>query len=150
VVGPHPDGGPLHGFARTASWALLDAAENGGEVVLTLGLSGSPESRSSAWPYRFDVRLTVTVGSRLILALKVRNRDDRPVSFTEAFHTYLAVGDVRTATVGGLEGSSYVDRLMPPDRRGPTGRPLNLDAETDRVDARAGSVTSMTRRVAGA
>jgi D-hexose-6-phosphate mutarotase len=46
--------------------------------------------------YRFDPRLTVTVGSRLTVALEVRNTDARAVSFPEAFHIYLAVGDVRT------------------------------------------------------
>ena len=140
--GPDRDGGPMHGFARTAEWALLDATERGGDVVLTLGLSDSPSSRSSSWPHRFDARLTVTVGRRLALALEVRNTGDRAVSFTEAFHTYLAVGDVRTVTVGGLEGSRYVDRLVSPDQREATGRPLTIDGETDRVYARAGSITA--------
>jgi len=45
--GADPAGGPQHGFARTADWALLDAHESGAEVVLTLGLSDSPASRSS-------------------------------------------------------------------------------------------------------
>ena len=139
--GADPAGGPQHGFARTADWALLDAHESGAEVVLTLGLSDSPASRSSTWPHRFDARLTVTVGGRLTLALEVRNTDDHPFSFTEAFHTYLAVGDVRTVTVGGLEGSPYVDRLQPADQQEAAGRPLTIDRETDRIYARAGAIT---------
>jgi glucose-6-phosphate 1-epimerase len=139
--GQHPDGGPMHGFARTTPWDLLDAAETGEDVVLTLGLTDSATTRASVWPHRFEARLTVTVGRRLTLALEVRNTDDRDFSFTEAFHTYLAVGDVRTVTVGGLEGSSYVDKLLSPGRREATGTPLTLDAETDRVYALAGPVT---------
>ncbi|HEY3438444.1 MAG TPA: D-hexose-6-phosphate mutarotase [Actinotalea sp.] len=140
--GPHRvAGAPLHGFARTADWELRGAEERGGDVVLTLGLSDSEASRASAWPHRFDARLTITVGRRLVLALEVTNPGGEAITFTEAFHTYLAVADVRSATIGGLESSAYVDRLVSPDRHAPDGRPLTITGETDRIYVQPGTIT---------
>lgn len=139
--GAHPDGGdaPAHGWARTSAWDLVRAEQDAsGDVTLELGLVDSDATRASAWPHRFAATYRVKVGETLRLELAVTNRDDVPVTLTDALHTYLAVGDVREVRVEGLEGTPYVDKAPAPGapphaRQG--DEPLRFTAETDRVYA---------------
>jgi D-hexose-6-phosphate mutarotase len=140
--GPHAGtDAPLHGFARISEWTLTDVRERGEDVLLTLCLSDSASTRASGWPHRFTARYVVTVGAKLSLALEVENTGPQPITFAEAFHTYLSVGDVRAVTITGLESRRYVDRLTSPAGRAPSGAPLRLTAETDRVYEQPGCVT---------
>ena len=141
--GPHPTGaGPLHGFARTTSWTLVEAREQGSDVVLVLELSEAdiPADQVSAWPHAFRARYTVTVGATLTLALEVTNTGDSAVTFQEAFHTYLAVGDIHEVTIRGLEGSGYLDRLAGMGPSTAEGEPLYIVGETDRVYEQPGTI----------
>lgn len=139
--GPSPaEGDPLHGFARIADWDLVEVVEQGEDVVLTFGLSDTEAPRASAWPHAFGARYTVTVGATLRLELEVTNRGTVPFTFEEAFHTYLAVRDVREVTVRGLEAMGFVDRLVGDGEQAPTGGPLRITGETDRVYAQPGTV----------
>ncbi len=139
--GPHPSGNaPLHGFARISEWTLAEVTEQGDEVVLVLTLSDTDATRASVWPHRFDARYTVTVGANLTLALEVTNTGAEPITFAEAFHTYLGVGDIREASITGLEQAPYVDRLVSPEWLEPTGARLTITAETDRVYAQPGTI----------
>jgi HAD superfamily hydrolase (TIGR01509 family) len=125
-------GAPRHGFARTSRWSLLQAHDDGHDVTLRLGLADDDATRTSAWPHRFEAVLTVVVGSRLSVALEVTNRDDVPVTFEEALHTYLDA-DVTDVEVLGLEGTSFLDKTATPPvvRREPG--PLRITSEVDRV-----------------
>lgn len=114
ALADRPDA-PRHGFARLSDWSLVDAHDDGRDVTLRLRLTDSEATRASAWPHRFDAVLTVVVGSRLSLTLQVTNRDDMPVTFEEALHTYLAVADVAAAEVTGLVGTPFVDHLAGPE-----------------------------------
>lgn len=139
--GPHPSGeAPLHGFARIVDWTLVDAVETDDAVTLGFRLADSPATRESVWGHPFEARYTVTFGASLTLALEVTNTGSEPVTFAEAFHTYLAVGDVRDVTITGLEGASFVDRLVGPDVQPPAGEALAIMAETDRVYDQPGAV----------
>ncbi len=132
--GPHPsDGAPLHGFARVSDWTLTHVAEEGDDVRLTLTLTDTEATRSSVWPHPFAARYLVTLGATLTLALEVENTGAEAITFAEAFHTYLRVGDVRTTSITGLEQSRYVDRLAPPEWHAPDGETLRLTAESDRL-----------------
>jgi carbohydrate kinase (thermoresistant glucokinase family) len=124
---------PAHGFARLSEWRLLEAHEVGDDVVLTLGLTDSAATHDSAWPWRFEARYTVTVGATLSLALAVTNLDDVHVSFEEAFHSYLAVPDIRAAEVTGFEGLEFLDRLAGPEAQAAEGHPVTIEKETDRI-----------------
>jgi glucose-6-phosphate 1-epimerase len=110
----HPEA-PQHGFARLSDWELVDAHDQGDEVVVQLRLTDSEATRASAWPYMFAATFTVVVGAQLSMTLDVINRDTTEFTFEEALHTYLAVGDVRSTEVSGLEGTPYVDRPTGPD-----------------------------------
>ncbi len=103
----HPDA-PQHGFARILPWTLETVREHGDNIELTLTLSDSPMTRNSAWPFRFELTLTVTLGRELRLELRTTNRDVVPFAFEEAFHTYFAVGDVCHTHIRGLEGLDFL------------------------------------------
>ncbi|MGY4858201.1 gluconokinase, GntK/IdnK-type [Cryobacterium sp. AP23] len=124
---------PAHGFARIADWQLTEAREAGDDVVLVFRLTDSAQTRSSAWPHRFEVHYTVTVGARLGLSLQVRNLDAETVTFQEAFHTYLSVSDIQAVQVSGFEGLPFIDRLAGPDQQVAETRPVTVSGETDRI-----------------
>src|SRR5262245_53403186 len=101
---------PEHGFARVAEWAVDSVVRTtDGSVAVTLRLDPSDATRAT-WPHDFRLRHEVVFGPRLTMTLEVENRGRARFSFEEALHTYLLVGDVRRATIGGLEGTSYVDK----------------------------------------
>lgn len=111
--GPDPTGAgrPSHGFARNRCWQLLGAAIlPSGDTQVTLGFSDTAETQA-LWPYAFDLALEVTVGTTLSLALVSRNRGDHPFEITQALHTYFTVGDISQATVEGLDGTHYIDKV---------------------------------------
>ncbi|CAA9317002.1 MAG: hypothetical protein AVDCRST_MAG11-1811 [uncultured Gemmatimonadaceae bacterium] len=113
VIFPQFGPGPLsrHGFARTAHWEVAAAgAGEGGSARATLALRDSPATRA-LWPAAFDAELTVEVGGRwLAITFGVRNTGTDPLRFTAALHSYLAVGDLAGAAVGGLRGVRYRDQ----------------------------------------
>jgi len=133
--GPHPTDAalPQHGFARTSEWLVTEARRTGdGDVVVVLELTASDATRA-LWPHDFLLRYTVSVGSRLMLTLEVVNRSGEPFQFTEAFHTYLAVSDVRNIRITGLENTEYADKVAGMARKRLPHAPLTLFGETDRV-----------------
>jgi glucose-6-phosphate 1-epimerase len=139
--GPGPTlGSALHGFARTAPWSVLGAVEADDGVTVTLALSDADVADGSAWPHPFQARLDVRVGASLTLTLSVDNTGDGTITFQEALHTYLAVGDVRRVRVEGLADQPYFDRLadttVPPQ-----GAALQIVGETDRVYPQPGTIS---------
>jgi glucose-6-phosphate 1-epimerase len=130
--GPHPvdAGKPSHGFARISSWSVLDAA--GGDATrLRLGLSASEATRS-LWPHDFELELTVTVGRQLDVELTIRNPGTEAFTFTGALHSYFAISDIANASVDGLHGCHYLDKVARYERREQTG-PIAVTGETDRI-----------------
>ncbi len=140
---PAAPAAPAHGFARLAEWVLAGAREQGDDVIVTLRLTDTPATRASAWPHRFEALYTVTVGARLSLALTVTNRDTDAVTYEEALHTYLAVDDIRSTAVTGLEGAPFLDQLAGMAIETETG-PIRFAAETDRIYLDTTAATAVT------
>ena len=133
---------PLHGFARLQDWTLVAASEVDDDVSLMFQLSDSEETRSSAWPFRFEATYRVVVGTTLQLSLEITNPGTGAVAFEEALHTYYAVGDVRDVAVRGLAGAMYQDRIVGGDPVKQGDEPVGIEKETDRMYlTSAGSVT---------
>jgi glucose-6-phosphate 1-epimerase len=130
---------PMHGFARSRAWRLT-AAEPApeGTVALELALDDDETTRA-LWPHAFRARYRVTIGDALALALEVVNTSSVPFTFEAALHTYLTVGDIRTASLTGLEDTAYIDKIDAMTRKRLGRDPLRLAGETDRVflDTRA-------------
>lgn len=132
--GPHGTDSsmPAHGFARTRLWTLEEtAALNDGRTRVVLSLRSDTET-VRLWPHDFVLRYTVTVGTALDLDLRIDNPGSVPFTCAEALHTYLTVGDVRQVRIGGLSGSTFVDKLRNGERFVETGD-IAITAETDRV-----------------
>lgn len=132
--GPHPTDStlPAHGFARTRLWTLEEtAALNDGRTRVVLSLRSDAESMR-LWPHDFVLRYIVTVGTTLDLDLRIDNPGMVPFTCAEALHTYLTVGDVRQVRIGGLAGTTYVDKVRKAERFVEAGD-ISITAETDRV-----------------
>ena len=132
--GPHSERKdvPSHGFARLKPWTLSETAQlSDGRTRVVLTLADDEASRAQ-WPHAFRVSYTVTVGRDLELDLRVDNPGSTAFRYEEALHTYLAVGDVRTTTVEGLAGTTYLDKVRDFARVVQDGA-VAFAGETDRV-----------------
>jgi glucose-6-phosphate 1-epimerase len=129
---PEGRGRPAHGFARRALWRLVDRAESAGESRVIVELENDDATRAM-WPHRFALRLDVTFGESLGLALTVENRDTAALRCETALHTYLAVGDVRRISIRGLDGATYIDKVDGMKQKREGTAPIRLTGETDRV-----------------
>ncbi|MGC9385446.1 MAG: D-hexose-6-phosphate mutarotase [Hydrogenovibrio sp.] len=105
------DGLPAHGFVRNKVWDLVSVtALSPAETRIELRFATSFETLS-LWPQVFELRLTVTVGETLTLALATLNPTDKPFEITEAFHSYFSVSNAPDVWVDGLQGSERHDKL---------------------------------------
>lgn len=123
--------GPAHGFARIQPWDVAFAALAGDDLHLTLTLGPTDLSRSFGYD-GFRLALEFSIGHTLKVNLIVANQSGEPLRFEEALHTYFQVGDVRRATVTGLEGVHYLDKVDGM-RQKSDPKTLQLTGRTDRV-----------------
>lgn len=111
--GPDPEGlgRPNHGFVRNRLWTVLSTDTTpSGETLITLGVSSTGETKE-LWPYDFDLRIEISVGTTLAIALMTLNRGDTPITITQALHTYFTIGDVNQVKVIGLDNTRYIDKV---------------------------------------
>ncbi|GAA5162952.1 D-hexose-6-phosphate mutarotase [Ornithinimicrobium tianjinense] len=146
-AGPEGDRSPSHGLVRTVSW---HQDETDGEEVWAWTLSSEEldgETGAEHLEGPFDLRYAVSLlprsaaGAFLRLELTVTNPSPVPLHVEAALHSYLAVADVRTVRVEGLDGAAYLDKVS--GTRHVQDGDVTLHAETDRVydtDAAAGLV----------
>lgn len=131
--GPHPVdvAKPAHGFVRTRPWEVVgsDATQTDVSLVLEYVVG---ETDRLVWPHRARVRLTVTLGDGLSLALATTNNGAEPFALTQALHTYFAVGDITAAQVEGLDGRTYMDKTVGYARSVQAG-PVTVSGEVDRI-----------------
>jgi glucose-6-phosphate 1-epimerase len=128
--------GPAHGFARTSEWTVEGSQlrEDGSvEIALTLA---SNEAMRELFDSAFRLRLRVTIGSELEMELEVWSHASVPFTFEEALHTYLAVGDVRQASIVGLENTVLIDKTDGFMRKRQDAEPVRIAKETDQVHLR--------------
>ena len=137
VIFPQFGPGPLprHGFARTAEWELIDGDGRGDAPWALLRLVSSEATRA-VWPHEFEATVTVRLAAEsLRVELAIENRGDTDFSFTGALHTYLRVGDVERATIGGLRGARYVDQTTGARDVSEASDAIEIAGEVDRVYA---------------
>ena len=102
---------PLHGFVRTRIWSIEsaeDLADGRTTIVFSLESTDPP---AEAWPYRFRLQLSMTVGEALEMALIIQNLEDVPLTCEDGFHTYFRVEDPGQCEVTGLNEVEYIDRI---------------------------------------
>jgi len=127
---------PKHGFARTAEWALASVADEGaregGPSVAVLRLRDSDATRA-IWPHAFTAELRVALDERLAVRLTAVNTGHEAMEFTAALHTYLAVDDVASARVEGLEDVRWVDKVDHGDAKVESSPRRPIDGEVDGI-----------------
>lgn len=136
--GRHGDRTPAHGYARTTPWSLVRADD--AVAVFSLTQDDFPQQARTDFPQPFVCEYTVKVGHTLELELATTNTGETALEIEEALHTYLAVGDVRSVTVEGLDGVEYVDKVTGEPAAAQSG-PVKFTGETDRVYRSGGPVT---------
>jgi glucose-6-phosphate 1-epimerase len=125
-------GKPAHGFVRTRMWEVRETREDlAGTVLVRLGIKDD-ESTRAMWNHAFDLELIVTVGAALKIELVTRNTGNAAFAISEALHTYFRVGDISQTQVGGLEETTYMDKVRDFAQSVQTG-PITFSGETDRV-----------------
>ena len=131
--GAHPsdESKPAHGFARTSIWTLVDAQDHDDFSSVTLGLENSVGN--PLFPNDCSLALKVTLTDKLSVELITTNLDRQPIKITQALHTYLPISDLDMATINGLEGVEYADKLKGFARATETRQKVDLKVPTDRV-----------------
>ncbi len=126
------EGEPAHGFARVTDWELHEtsALPDGGA---TLRFSLPETSASAMWP-PFTANYVVTVTDKLTAELIVTNRSrDEAFSLENCLHTYYHVGDIEHASLHGLKGATYLDKVESYAQKTETDEAITISGEVDRV-----------------
>lgn len=127
--GAHPSDSsqPAHGVVRQQPWKLVTAepSAEGDLIDLCLECSEAP----------FEVEYRVRVGRELKCSLRVDLPlgSSAPASFEAALHTYLAVSDIHSVQLLGLETVPYLNKVPGQSDGAASGRPLEFTGETDRI-----------------
>lgn len=132
--GADPDGlgRANHGFARDRLWTVrhTETLANGATRVI-LSLQDDEETRK-IWDYAFELAIAVTVSESLDLELTSHNRDQRPMTITQALHTYFTIGDIQRVKVLGLAGLDYIDKVDSTQQKSQIGE-VTIQGELDRI-----------------
>jgi glucose-6-phosphate 1-epimerase len=132
---------PIHGFARTTTWELVDIGlQPTGEVNVILKLPSSPDFARYGYE-KVETYFAVLFGASLEMGFHVRNHGDKPFHFEAALHTYFVIGDVQQIRVRGLKGASYADKTRDMQRFTESSDAIALTEETDRVYDSAATCT---------
>jgi len=138
-----------HGFARTSLWTFEGEEHDvsSGDCTGTFRLVSSEETLA-VWPHKFELLYHVRVGmSNVTTQLTCFNRDDAPFDFTALLHTYFRVDSIDKATVTGLGGLAYRDRVRNNGTFKQTSPVIVFGDEIDRVYARGGGAVDESGRV---
>ncbi|AGH80999.1 aldose 1-epimerase [Psychromonas sp. CNPT3] len=121
---------PAHGFARTQKWDMLSVNESEQGVTLEFLLKDNAETLK-LWPFKFELRLKVTLDTQLKLELISTNCSESAFTYRGALHTYLNIGAPEGCLISGLN-SVYKDSLQGGDLHSEQGT-LSIDGAIDRI-----------------
>jgi D-hexose-6-phosphate mutarotase len=123
---------PQHGFARDRFWGLTAAEDDPGSgTTLAFELVSTEETREF-WPHEFATMVRIHVGAKLTVSLQTVNTGALELTVGGALHTYLGVGGLETASIEGLDGSSYLDTVGERTERTQSGSVM-FSEEVDRI-----------------
>ena len=123
-----------HGFARQCIWDLAATRAVSPRLAEALFQLESDDATRAIWPHDFRLSLLVRVGDALELELTTENTGDAPFTYSQALHTYFAIGDVHAVRVTGFEGCAFMDKApATPPAPNPQPGEIAITAETDRV-----------------
>lgn len=117
---------PAHGYARSSFWSLTATSSDDTGTRLTFKLP-SPEGAP------LSAKLEFHIGKQLTLKLTTHNLSQTDQVFSEALHSYFAVGDSGKTQIIGLDGDSYIDSTIPGDPIKDQSGPVTFPGEIDRI-----------------
>jgi glucose-6-phosphate 1-epimerase len=125
---------PKHGFARHLPWDVEGPPVCTAERASLILCLRDNEATHAHWQQAFEARVRVDLApGSLQITLSVRNTDTRPLDFSGALHSYLAVDDIDKARLEGLQGQAEWDAVR--DHHGRGAEALHFEGEFDRVYA---------------
>ena len=123
---------PAHGFARTTNWQVI-STEALGDGTTRISFTTRPQAETEAmWPAETTVLFQLTIGKKLEMELITHNNGSKPITISQALHTYFNVGDVSNVLLHGLDDARYLDKLDGFKRKNQHG-PLKIKEEVDRI-----------------
>ncbi|MCC2615421.1 D-hexose-6-phosphate mutarotase [Aestuariibacter halophilus] len=126
----HPDNPdlPSHGFLRNQQWHVDSISETAESTTVRL-LPG--DVNGPGFHHAVEVTLVVDIGKQLTVSLITHNRDNEAILIGGALHSYLAINDIDSVTIDGIEGpySDKVSGLVQQD----SPRPYQISGEVDRI-----------------
>ncbi|XP_035662658.1 putative glucose-6-phosphate 1-epimerase [Branchiostoma floridae] len=105
--------GPQHGFARISRWKLEQKPEkdDSGAMTAVFTLTDNKDTRKM-WDHKFKLTYTLHLTEKTFkTTLKVDNTGAETFTFTTLLHTYFRTDDITKATVSGLKGLEYEDKV---------------------------------------
>lgn len=134
---------PIHGFGRLQTWHMSnvkDTLDRDGRLIVEYNLDESMSGDQPNWLHRYEAYFRAKFTPEYLgLELQIDNVGEEDLTFEEALHTYLNVGDVTQVTVSGLDGASYWDKATGEKDQVQSGD-VTIGAETDRVYESTGEV----------
>jgi D-hexose-6-phosphate mutarotase len=100
---------PKHGFARNELWTLKSIEETDDRSTATLIMQQS-ENFKAMQNFEATLHLQIVLSDKLELTLECLNIGDTPITYSEALHTYFAIGAIDQCAIIGLQGANYHDR----------------------------------------
>jgi glucose-6-phosphate 1-epimerase len=124
---------PKHGFARNMAWQAGEPQVSEAGMTLGFTLNHGPATQKF-WSAEFQAQVQIHLSpNALKVVLSVNNLGETELQFTGALHTYLAVSDISTTTLRGLQGQSEWDAVC--DTHTQASEALTFNGEFDRVYA---------------
>lgn len=147
-TGPGGDLRPSHGPARLVAWEELASDLLEGDLVTRWSLGPAQvrgaEGAQHVPPGVVAVLVTVLGPDSMEVSLEVSSTGAEQVTVEAALHTYLRVGDVARVRLEGLDGASFLDKVLTAEQGAPVHRvqegDLRIEGEVDRVYASSGTV----------
>lgn len=93
---------PSHGLARLSLWEVEETTNTPALSRAVLALR--TDESTPGFPHKAKATLTVTLTNGLDVALTTANTGAKPITISQALHTYLRVSDVANARLEGLAG----------------------------------------------
>ena len=130
-----------HGFARDTAWSVgatsADYNPDDKDPCVELVLESSAETKESGFQHDFRVSYSVTLHRETLQTdFRVINTGNEAFEFTAALHSYFEVAGVEKASVDGLGGLKYFDKIPDPnapEEKVEKDKAVKFVGETDRV-----------------
>jgi glucose-6-phosphate 1-epimerase len=124
---------PKHGFARNMAWQAGEPQVSEAGMTLGFTLNHGPATQKF-WSAEFQAQVQIHLSpNALKVVLSVNNLGETELQFSGALHTYLAVSDISTTTLRGLQGQSEWDAVR--DTHTQASEAITFNGEFDRVYA---------------